>query len=227
MRRRATSGFTLIEVVIAITLLGAMLVLLYSGLSFAVRSWDAGDANGRRVTDFRVAQNFLRREMSEIYPMRWADLATVKYAFEGTQRDVRFISSRPAGVSMGGLSAVGIALERGKDGRSQDLVMRRAPIYADVNDFGVLGSAEASILVPGVDSVQFAYFGSENDFTDPAWSDEWKNSLRMPQMLRMSVRTARGEVLPDMVVRIMVAEEAGCFENAFQRQCRPRRPANA
>jgi hypothetical protein len=48
----------------------------------------------------------------------------------------------------------------------------------------------------------------------------------MPQVLRMSIRTARGEVLPDMVVRLMVGEEAGCYENAFQRQCRPRRPAN-
>jgi general secretion pathway protein J len=227
MKRQRARGFTLIEVVVAMTLLGGMLLLLYAGLNFSVRSWDVGDANGRRVADFRIAENFLRREVSEIFPMRFADLATVKFAFEGAPRELRFVSSRPAGVAMGGLSEVGIALERGKDSHSQDLVMRRAPVSGDVTDFSPLEKAEPTILVPDVDSVQFTYFGSENDFTDPSWVDEWKVGGRMPQMLRMSIRTARGEVLPDLVMRLVVGEEAGCYENAFQRQCRPRRPANA
>jgi general secretion pathway protein J len=226
MSARRHRGFTLIEVVVALTLLGAMMLLIYSGLNFSVRSWDVGDANGRRVADFRISENFLRRELSEIFPMRFADLASVKYAFEGTNRELRFVSSRPAGIALGGLSEVGLALERGKDGRSQDLVMRRASVSGDVADFSALDQAEPSILVPGVDTVQFTYFGAENDFTDPSWADEWKIPGRMPQVLRMSIRTARGEVLPDMVVRLMVGEEAGCYENAFQRQCRPRRPAN-
>src|SRR5262249_5604575 len=41
MRRRA-GGFTLIEMVVALVLLGAMMVLLYDGLTFSLRSWDAG-----------------------------------------------------------------------------------------------------------------------------------------------------------------------------------------
>ena len=45
----------------------------------------------------------------------------------------------------------------------------------------------------------------------------------MPQMIRMSVRTADGSVIPEMVMRLMLGEEAGCLESAFQRMCRPRR----
>jgi hypothetical protein len=41
-------------------LLATIMVLLYSGLTFALRSWDAGDANGRRVADRRLGENFLR-----------------------------------------------------------------------------------------------------------------------------------------------------------------------
>ena len=75
---RRARGFTLIELVLALTILGTMLLLLYSGLSFALRSWDAGDVNGRLTMDRRIGANFLRRELSELFPMRWKDPTTLK-----------------------------------------------------------------------------------------------------------------------------------------------------
>ena len=218
-------GFTLVEIVIAMTLLGAMMLLLYSGLAFALRSWDAGDVNGRRVADWRIAENFLRREVSEVFPLRWKDPSFVKFAFEGERARLRFVSSRAAGVSIGGLSLVGLELEPGADPRGpRDLVMRRAMASDDVNDFGPLGDGQKSTLLNGVDSVEFAYFGAENDFTEPTWTDAWSFTARMPTMVRVRVRTVGGDALPEVVMKIMTGEEAGCLENAFQRQCRPRRP---
>jgi general secretion pathway protein J len=225
MKRGAQSGFTLVEVVIAMVLLGAMMLLLYSGLAFALRSWDAGDVNGRRVADWRISENFLRREVSEVFPLRWKDPNFVKFAFEGERDHLRFVSSRAAGVALGGLSLVGLELEQGADLRSpRNLVMRRAMASEEVNDFGSLQDGQKSVIVVGVEAVEFAYFGSENDFTEPTWSEAWKYPARMPQMIRMRVKTSGGDVLPEVVMKIMTGEEAGCLENAFQRQCRPRRP---
>ena len=92
-------------------LLGAMMLLLYSGLAFALRSWDAGDANGRRTADRRIGENFLRRELSELFPMRWKDPTIVKFAFEGEADHLRFVSSRPAGIAQGGLSLVSLEVQ--------------------------------------------------------------------------------------------------------------------
>jgi general secretion pathway protein J len=222
MRRQA--GFTLVEVVLAMVLLGTMMLLLYSGLNFSLRSWNASDANGRRVADNRVAENFLRREVGELYPMRWRDPNFLKYAFEGKQHELRFVSSRRAGLASGGLSVVGIDVEPGKAPHTFDLVMRRAQASGTVNDFSVLDEAQPSILVPDVDAVDFSYFGATNDFTDPEWTDEWKYDARMPLLVQMTVHTARADPPPPMILRPMVAVEAGCFENVFQRDCRPRRP---
>ena len=213
---------------LALVLLGAMMIALNGGLTFALRSWDAGEVNGRRVADWRIAENFLRREVSEVFPLRWKDANFLKFAFEGEHDHVHFVSSRAAGVALGGLSLVGIELEPGVEPRSpRNLVMRRTMADDDANDFAPLVDGQKSILIAGVDSVEFAYFGSENDFTEPAWIDAWKWPARMPQMIRLRVRTASGDALPEVVVKVMTGEEAGCLENAFQRQCRPRRPANA
>jgi general secretion pathway protein J len=223
--KRSHGGFTLIELVVAMTILGTMLMLLYSGLSFALRSWDAGDVNGRRTMDRRIGENFMRREISELFPMRWKDPIALKLAFEGDSKHLRFVSSRPAGLAMGGLALVSIDVEEDARNRNErNLVMRRAMPDDEAVDFGPLDKAERSILIPDIDSVEFSYFGAENDFADPHWTDNWNFPARVPQMIRVRVKTAEGAVLPDMVMKTMLGEEAGCLENSFQRLCRPRRP---
>src|SRR5258706_6290672 len=150
MTRARTSGFTLIEVVIAMTLLATIMVLLYSGLTFALRSWDAGDANGRRVADRRLGENFLRREMTEMFPMRWKDATAVKFAFEGERDHLRFGSSRPAGLSQGGLSLVRLDVQAGEEPRSRKLVMRRGMPADDTVDFRALVKAVTALLLADV-----------------------------------------------------------------------------
>ena len=221
---RRAQGFTLIELVLALTILGTMLLLLYSGLSFALRSWDAGDINGRLTVDRRIGANFLRREVSELFPMRWKDPTTLRLAFEGDTDHLRFVSARPAGIATGGLSLVAINVEADpKNPRLHNLVMRRAMPDDEQKDFAPVEKADSSILIPDVDSVSFSYFGAENDFAEPAWTDSWKFQNRIPLMIRLRVKTTDGTALPEMVMKVMLGEEAGCLENSFQRLCRPRR----
>jgi general secretion pathway protein J len=218
------AGFTLIELVVAMVLLGTMMLLLYSGLTFALRSWDAGEANGRNTVDRRIGENFLRRELTELFPMRWKDPMALKFAFEGERQHLKFVSSRPAGLTQGGLSLVGLEVEPGATGKSRHLTMRRAMPDDEAKDFAPLERGERTVLIAEVESVEFAYFGSENDFTESKWSDTWTYAARMPQMVRMRVKKTDGTLLPDFVVRMVLGEEAGCLENSFQRVCRPRRP---
>jgi general secretion pathway protein J len=219
--RRGQSGFTLIEIVIAMALLAAMLGMAWSGVSFALRSWDAGSNAGHRTADMRLSQNFLRRELSEMFPMRFKDPMNLRLALEGTASRLRFVSTRPAGLSTAGLSLVSLEVE--SEGRKRNLVMRRAAPDDDAKDFGPLDRAEATILYPDVDTVAFKYFGTESDIEQPRWYDEWKFA-KMPTMIRMLVVTPDGMQQPETMVRLMLGEEAGCLENSFQRSCRPRRP---
>ena len=217
-------GFTLIEIVLAMVILASMMLLLWQGLAFSLRSWDAADAVGRGAADRRIGEAFLRRELSELFPMRFRDPTRVLMAFEGGHDHLRFVSSRPAGAALGGLSLV--ALEVAGDARTgRNLVMRRAPPDAAANSFDPVAAAEPTVLIAGVDAIELRYFGGENDFSDPSWRDEWKPPDRVPQIVKLRVRLADGSVLPEMNMRIMLGEEAGCLENTFQRFCRPRRAA--
>lgn len=224
MKREA--GFTLIEIVVAMVILGALMMLLWSGLSFSMRSWDAGDHVGRAAADRRIGEAFLRRELGELFPMRFRDPTRVLVAFEGAHDHLRFVSARPAGISMGGLALVSLDVAGDARRGERSLVMRRALPDDEAKGFDPLDAAEPNVLIAGVDSIALQYFGAENDFSDPSWRDEWKPPDRVPQLVRMHVKLADGSALPEMTMRVMMGEEAGCLENTFQRFCRPRRAAS-
>ena len=103
--------------------------------------------------------------------------------------------------------------------------MRRAPPDDEAKDFSTLERADGTVLVPAVERVEFSYFGVDNDVNEPRWMDTWSFPGRLPLLIRMRIVTADGDRLPEIVTRVMLAEEAGCLENVFQRVCRPRRPS--
>ena len=223
MSRRAQSGFTLLEVVLALVLLTAMLTMAWSGLTFVLRGWDTGATVGQRTADDRLALNFLRRELNELFPMRWKDALQLKFAFEGEPKHMRFVSSRPSGLAAGGLALVALSVES-EGPRTRNLVMRRALPDDAAKDFAPLEKGEATILFRNVDSVDFAYFGSENDIMEPRWETQWRYTARVPQLIRITVKGADGTEHPEFVARVMLGEQAGCLESSFQQTCRPRRP---
>jgi prepilin-type N-terminal cleavage/methylation domain-containing protein len=165
--RRHGAGFTLIELVLAMALLGTMMLLLYSGLAFSLRSWDAGEANGRRTADRRIGENFLRRELAELFPMRWKDDDASRSRSMGSAN--KLSSSRRAPRESPG-RACRWWRSRSTTGtrRERHLVMRRAMPDDEQKSFAPLESVQPTLLIAGVDSVTFEYFGAENDFNAPS-----------------------------------------------------------
>jgi general secretion pathway protein J len=224
MRRSGASrGFTLLETVIALTLLAAMLAMLFAGLRTGIRAWDAGSGRGDRADQVLLAWSFVRKELTAAFPWRFKDPLSVKLAFKGERERLRFVSMRPAEIGGGGLAFVSFEFEpsrgREKGGR---LVMRRAYAAAESRDFASVDEAEKFTILDDVTAVRFEYFGAENDTVSPSWSDKWDFPQRLPSHVRLEAKLGE-EQLPPMVVALRVGEEAGCYESSFQRTCVPRR----
>ncbi len=223
MARRGARGFTLLETVIALTLLAVMLAMLFAGLRMGIRAWDAGSGRGDRADQALLTWSFVRKELTAAFPWRFKDPLAVKLAFRGERERLRFVSMRPAEIGGGGLAFVSFEFEPAR-GTSEPgrLVMRRAFAAAGHTDFSAVEAAEKFTILEAVSTVRFEYFGAENDATSPAWSDRWEFPQRLPSHVRLKVKLGE-EPLPDMVVAMRLGEEAGCYESSFQRICVPRR----
>jgi len=220
---RRERGFTLLETVVALTLLAAMLAMLFGGMRMGIRAWEAGSGRGDRADQVLLAWSFVRKELAAAFPWRFKDPLAVKLAFRGERERLRFVSMRPAEIGGGGLAFVSFEFEPARGSATAGrLVMRRAFAAAANTDFSPVDEAERFLLLDGVSEARFEYFGAENDTTPPAWSDRWEFPQRLPSHVRLEVKLGE-EKLPAMLVALRIGEEAGCYESSFQRVCVPRR----
>ena len=205
----AQRGFTLLELLISLTLLGLILVLLFGGLRLSIRSWDSVQKKVDNLNSVRSVEGFLRREMEQIYPYRWKAAPARRFAFVGERHKVNFVGPMPSRIGIGGLYAIALELEQTGSGRR--LTWKYVPVDPQMQDFSSLDPAKEIVLAGteliAVDDIWLSYFGRETESAAPRWLDRWDSTVTMPQLIRIKVRFADGSEWPDFVVAPMLTSE--------------------
>lgn len=186
--RAGGAGFTLIEVLLAITLLGIIMVLAYQGLRTGASSAERGEAAIERVNRLRLAQEFVRSQISRAQPMAFEHDDTLGgVVFEGGPEALRFAGPMPGYLSFGGSYVQTLALVDGDSGL--DLVFDH-----EVLRYGPDADADAPreqerdpvLLIGGLRDARFSYLEPAEDMDDePEWVDEWRDTGTLPLLVRL------------------------------------------
>lgn len=189
------TGFTLLELLVSITLMGLVLVVLYSGLRLGLNSWEGGEQRAEATNRLRLAQEFLRRQLTQsIKTYQVNDRQERVVVFVGQADGVEFVAPMLAQLGMGGLYRVRIIAT---DGR---LWIRWRPYLPADPD---AEPERETVLLDGVSDVEWAYFGPEDQQPDSPrrWSSNWTNTQQRPQLVRLNLRLG-GEPWPDLVAAL-------------------------
>ena len=208
MRARRAHGFTLLELMIGLALLGLIMSVLFAGLQLAARNWDAADLAGERANRMRLVQNLLLRELSAVYPYRWKNTADLNLAFSGVEQRLRFVSGTPPRAGAGGLNLVELRVDKSEHGLQ--LQMRRQIPRREERDFGRVEDADSVLLLDGLEAATFDFFGSDTPGGKPSWRASWEDPQRLPRLIRVSLRSYGAPAWPDVIVAPRVSENAGC-----------------
>ncbi|MEO6422064.1 MAG: prepilin-type N-terminal cleavage/methylation domain-containing protein [Candidatus Nitrotoga sp.] len=220
LNKHRVAGFTLLELLIAMSLLGLILALLFGGMRLGARSWEAGEIHAENSTHLALLQGFLRRELSQVTPFIWKKKADMNLAFIGEPDSIKMVAPIAVRLGAGGLFL--ISLELSRDNEVGQLVMRRAIPDADSVDFTALENVEKVVLAEHVKEVSFAYFGAETKDGEPQWRDQWGNKdsqQRLPYLIRVRVKFSNGRVWPDLVVAPLIGSDTGCVWDSSASKC--------
>jgi prepilin-type N-terminal cleavage/methylation domain-containing protein len=198
---RGERGFTLVELLIGLAIVGALLAIAFGGLRVAIAAWRQGEDRAEAHQHVRSVALTLARAISATYPYRAPrGLAPEPVVlFAGTGQRVEFVTQAAPfpGATPIAFTAVVFAFD---DGGEPGLVVRqRALPNRDPFD-------EATVVYrdPTVTALRLAYLD------DGGWQDAWDGAeaKATPRAVRVTVETTlngRREELPPLTVSLRTA----------------------
>lgn len=197
-----TQGFTLLELLIAMSLMGIVLVMIYSGLRLGMRSWEVGERYATELNDIRLVQGFLRRSLRQSQSVfRIDEDAQRVVVFSGSEQQLVLVSPLLTHLGLGGLYLMRLDMID-MEGVGQ-LRVRWQPYRPDTleDDLDNDEEFESTILLSDVADVQWSYFGVEANDEEARWHERWVNTQQRPRVVRLSLNW-HGEPWPDLLVTL-------------------------
>ncbi|MGF1641921.1 MAG: prepilin-type N-terminal cleavage/methylation domain-containing protein [Rhodospirillales bacterium] len=191
--RAAPPGFTLLELLVAMTLLALLAGLLFGGLGFGVRVWERGEAELDTLAELQIAHDLIRRVVGRPMLSVLADEAGEEGAiFEGTADGLRLVGPSPALALPGGIYRLGLGTDQ-RAGKIR-LVLTWRPLVAGDDAPPPDADDNVAVLVDDIDRVRFSYFGTDDaDEGEAGWLDQWPGAAGPPRLVRIDVTFAEGD----------------------------------
>jgi general secretion pathway protein J len=205
----AVTGFTLVELLLAITLMSILLALTYSGLRAASRSTESGEELLAFTGGMRASHQFVRRQLNQMLPLAFAELddaEQTRAVFLGDSREIWFVAPMPGYLGAGGPQVQVLELAEGDDG--DVLQFRHALLQYFEEEY--LFERDPVILLEGVASAGFEFVGLDEEGVLTPWMTTWDEPGSLPVAVRLSIEfdEDRNVHWPAMVAGVRVDEEA-------------------
>jgi general secretion pathway protein J len=190
---RRQAGFTLVELLVAMTLLAFLSITLFGGLRFGTRSWEAVVDSSAERDRIASTQTFLRDRLGQLTLPGPASAQRLAAAasddddanLERGPERLEFTAPWLSALSLGGLYRFTLWHEDTGNGR---LMLSWQPAEADPEALDELGDlAGERILLDGVTGFALSYYGAADEDAEPEWLDRWENPGAPPRLVRVDL----------------------------------------
>ncbi|MGE6385220.1 prepilin-type N-terminal cleavage/methylation domain-containing protein [Pseudomonas sp. NPDC078416] len=196
-------GFTLLEIMIVLSLLAVLLTLVGGALVGANRAVVKADHYTSRLDERRAAQSFLRQAISQALPLDLAENAPSGAGlFVGSAQRVQFAATLPGnlggGIQLHTLEVSGPAADR-----------RLQIAFAQVEDNVLRAWGDPQVLLHGVRDLTLRYRGVTPKGEPTGWLDEWPWPNRLPRAVRVEVQMDGPVTWPSEIIALRLDLSGG------------------
>ncbi|MGR8932961.1 MAG: prepilin-type N-terminal cleavage/methylation domain-containing protein [Gammaproteobacteria bacterium] len=210
---KSRSGFTLLEVLIAMSILSIMLVLLFGSFAICSRSWNVGEEHIHKVEQMAMVQNFFRTRLSTagvdqnaqtddseedvdtdsdtLYRQKTRDDQTF---FQGREQYLQFVSLLPESAARGGWYLFKVSVKT----NTSALFVEMTP-FLPFRDRQQPEPEELEILTD-LERLSIAYWGKKEDEEAPSWHTEWLDMPVLPELVSINITLRDQTPWPTLVV---------------------------
>jgi general secretion pathway protein J len=212
MRAGVQAGYSLVELLVVVALMGLIAVAISGGMRFGARVWERTENAVQSGDLARGGHAFLGALLSHVYPRR-PDPNKPDRAppFAGAADRMEFVAVAPSSLRVSGLARISLAAERAGNQSSLSISYRaeRGPV-----------AERREVLLTGAREIDFAYGKVVEGAVH--WTSAWQGEEKPPALIRirMSFPPESGVSWPDLVVRPLIDRDAACIFDPVSSDCR-------
>jgi general secretion pathway protein J len=191
--RLSTTGFTLIEVIVTLTVLGFILLIIFGAFRLGLSAWERGESIKEEYQKVRIITQLISQQIKSIVPYKIKTQKTEGnyLAFEGKAHSLKFVSALPIKAKQpeGFVYAIYEFKEGGSEGGRLILYEQRV-LNRDFFEEEPREELAVSLL-EGISNVRFEYYQEEDQVKNrkEGWVEEWnaKEEKGLPKAFRMTI----------------------------------------
>ena len=204
------AGFTLVELLLAITLMSILLGLTYSGLRAATRSTQRAEIILAESSEMRAAHQFVHRQLNQMLPLAYGtmdDNNGTRIVFSGESRSIQYVAPMPGYLGSGGPQVQLLEVVDNDDGG----VLQLSHALLQNFEESRLHDRDPVILMEGVESASFEFLGRDEEGLLTGWASSWSRPETMPVAVRLYLEFSEDRRMqwPELVAGVRVDELMG------------------
>jgi general secretion pathway protein J len=169
-------GFTLLELLIAISIVGVLLFILMSVLRLGYRSVEAGEKKIESLERFRASFNLIQAQIQSEIPLSFVENGEKKYYFKGEIGLLEFSTNHSIWEGESGFVTVSYRVVEEGNGKWT--------LWAAESKVGQTDLREVKLLGP-FDKMSFAYYYQDPTEETGRWLEEWTETGFRPKKIRL------------------------------------------
>lgn len=192
MKRHKPDGFTLLEMLLAISLLSLITASIMGGVHLGQRSWEtnrASEALDEVESALRAVTGLLSKSFLIAPGQNGQVLQKPTTPFLGDVEHCRFVVASDGGAQWGGLILTDIGVDKGPEGEA--LVVWTKP-YRPQEGLAVGNEVmKKTVVAGGLVSIRFSYYGARaqaaGETQGPAWGANWNSVSILPALVSVKI----------------------------------------
>lgn len=199
-------GYTLVELLVVILLLGFIALGIGGGIHFGARVWESSEQRIAGDNENDHAQGILRSLLASALPRQQGGFVT----FEGRTTRLVFDAEPLPAMGIAGVARIEVDILPALGKRQ--LRLRAYPV-ADP------AKRRETILAADIGPVEFAFLDAAEAV--PTWLASWRDRNRLPDAVRLTGRGPGAKpVWSYFVARLPIAQTASCAFDPVSHDCR-------
>ncbi|MCE9521370.1 MAG: prepilin-type N-terminal cleavage/methylation domain-containing protein [Alphaproteobacteria bacterium] len=213
MKQRKDHGYSLVELLVVLALLGFISIAVAGGVRFGSRAWEKSGANVDLIERMDGAQTLLRTLLQRVVPRELdPNFSIDPNLFAGAPDSLSFTAGAPSAFGSNGNAHFQLRVIRDANLQSLSLSWRSANATAP---------AQQQRLIAGARTITFAY-ATRDQAGRMAWTDTWTGQSGAPALVMIRATFPEGSQMrwPELIVRPRVARDPSCIYDPVAFSCR-------